>query len=176
MDKLLKIEEAQAYLDQMQQVCDQPEEFDSYLHNFYAATQAILQDIGQEVQTKPWHIWYENSKENSGVFAFFADKKNLAHHVTTSRPPVKEDTEDPNRKTATDSLSFVEKISNWINQLLTPEEASQPDQNPQPSEKGMNIFHFDTWPGEERALSICRNYLYEITHIVKEGQSLAYIS
>ncbi|WP_319578802.1 hypothetical protein [uncultured Methanospirillum sp.] len=176
MEKLHGLEEAQSYLDQMQKVCNQPDEFDSSIHAFYRATQAILEEISQEVETKPWRIWYKNSLETSPVFAFFADERNLAYHVTTQMVPSQANGEEPNRNTATDSPSGISSFIIWIKQLLSPDETSQPDRNTQPPEREMNSFYFDTWPGKERALSICRRYLYEINQIVQEGQNLAYIS
>jgi len=176
MDKLQMIEEAQSCLDRMQKECDDPDEFDSHLQIFYSITQSILQEINQEIETKPWHIWFENSKENFRVFDFFSDEKNLAYHVITKEFPDIDNPEEPRSETATESLSIIESVIGWIKQLLTPLDNSNPDRNNLSSKKKMNIFHFDNWPGEEKALSICRNYLHEIIQIVQEGQNLAYIS
>ena len=178
MSTLKKLEQAQFFQDQMEMSRNNPTEFGYYLSAFSSATQDFIHDISTKVQDTPYHIWYENSLDNSPVFRFFADTGNLNYHyqIATKKEPLAVTHEDTKPSGVPHSSSFLGTMYWQIKQLFTVDEASSQDIPHPDLEREINRYYFDTWTEHEEVMDICTKYLMEIANLFKEGQKLGYLT
>lgn len=174
MNENAKLEEAKYFLEKMNSLRMNREDFEFNLSAFLNSSRSVFQYAKKECQTKSGgQTWYDNKILSNSIIKFLKDKRDINIHTE----PIKTQTEHLIESTATIYVSGSATVTDKNGNIISHRNFGQkaPPTNPDKTKVSI-IYKFNDWPGDEDIITLCDTYIKEIEKFIDEGKKLNLIN
>lgn len=179
MHEQSKINEAEYFYSQTLKHREKRNEFKYNLSAFLSAARSVLQYILKEAQTKPGgQNWYDTTVISDRILSFFKEKRDINIHEEPVEPNRNITAELKETVRVTESIiTILRDAEGNIKEKETVSSKQHKDEEDEKLKARTRItYKFDDWSGNEDVVTLCREYLYKLKNIVKDGQNKGFFS